>query len=371
MDPSLVPTEDNYQRLVTEFGTALITDSLLTQLEELILARGKQLHPLLKRKIFFSHRSLEDIIKCLQEKKQFYLYTGRGPSSAALHLGHLIPFMLTQYLQDVFDVEVVIQLTDDEKFLSRELTYDECRHFAIENAKDILAVGFNPKKTFIFRNTDYYGTLYPNILQLERHITLNKIQATFGFEGTDNIGKYAFPVAEMAPALSTSFPHLFGTQKIPCLIPCAIDQDPFFRLIRDITPKLGYSKPAVLHAKYLPGLQGINAKMSASDLTTAIFVTDTPAQIKNKINKYAFSGGRATKEEHQRLGADLSVDVPFHYISILHPDDAKIEQIRQDYGSGKMLTSEIKKELITLLTEIVIKHQDARAKITDDIFKVR
>lgn len=46
----------------------------------------------------------------------------QGPSSEALHLGHLIPFMFTQYLQEAFQVPLVIQLTDDEKALWRSAT---------------------------------------------------------------------------------------------------------------------------------------------------------------------------------------------------------------------------------------------------------
>ena len=42
--------------------------------------------------------------------------------------------------------------------------------------------------------------------------------------------------------------------------------------------------------------------MSASDPTSAIFVTDTPKQIKTKINKHAFSGGRDTEAEHREKG---------------------------------------------------------------------
>lgn len=29
--------------------------------------------------------------------KQFYLYTGRGPSSESMHLGHMVPFVFCQY----------------------------------------------------------------------------------------------------------------------------------------------------------------------------------------------------------------------------------------------------------------------------------
>lgn len=51
------------------------------------------------------------ILDRYEQKKPFYLYTGRGPSSDSMHLGHMIPFIFTQWLQDVFDCPLVIQLT--------------------------------------------------------------------------------------------------------------------------------------------------------------------------------------------------------------------------------------------------------------------
>ena len=50
-------------------------------------------------------------------------------------------------------------------------------------------------------------------------------------------------------------------------------------------------------------MQGEGGKMSASIPNSAIFVTDSPAQIKKKVNKYAFSGGGETVEEHREKGA--------------------------------------------------------------------
>jgi len=47
--------------------------------------------------------------------------------------------------------------------------------------------------------------------------------------------------------------------------------------------------------------------MSASNNNSAIYLTDTPEEIKHKIHAYAFSGGRATLKEHRELGADLEV----------------------------------------------------------------
>lgn len=72
------------------------------------------------------------------------------------------------------------------------------------------------------------------------------------------------------------------------LIPCAIDQDPYFRLTREVADKLHYAKPSMVHMRFLDALQGPGSKMSASDLTSAIFLNDTPKSIKNKINKFVF-----------------------------------------------------------------------------------
>jgi len=65
--------------------------------------------------------------------------------------------MVCRYLQDVFKVPLVIQLTDDEKFFWKNLSIDECRRLARENAKDIIACGFDISKTFIFSDFNYVG----------------------------------------------------------------------------------------------------------------------------------------------------------------------------------------------------------------------
>lgn len=43
-------------------------------------------------------------------------------------------------------------------------------------------------------------------------------------------------------------------------------------------------------------------------------MTDTPKEIAKKINSHAFSGGGKTKEEQEKYGANLEVDIPYHYL---------------------------------------------------------
>ena len=358
----------DYDKLVKEFGCSLISPELIQKFET---TTGQKAHLLLRRGHFFTHRDFDVILDLYSQAKPFYIYTGRGPSSSSLHIGHIIPFMFTKYLQDVFDVPVVIQITDDEKFLyTPTMELDISRKSAIENIKDIIAVGFNPEKTFIFQDTEYIGSMYMNAIKVQKMLTLNQIQGIFGFSDSDNIGKYAFPAMQAVPSFSNTFPHIFGTNtKVPCLIPMGIDQDPYFRMTRDIAHRMKYMKPSCIHSKFIPALQGANGKMSASDPKSAIFLTDTSDEIKSKINKYAFSGGKDTAEEQKKFGANLDIDVSYQYLKFFMEDDANLLEIGEKYKKGEMLTGEIKAILIGIVQAFVMKHQKARAMVTDEVVK--
>jgi len=149
---------------------------------------------------------------------------------------------------------------------------------------DIIAIGFDITKTFIFSDLEYLGHLYPTVLRIQKCITANAAKKAFGFDDSYNIGQFAFPAVQAAPSFPIAFPvPLRGRSDLMCLIPCAIDQDPYFRLTRDVAPRLGYHKPALIHSKFFPALQGSTGKMSASDSATAIYLTDNPKEIATKV----------------------------------------------------------------------------------------
>jgi tryptophanyl-tRNA synthetase len=130
--------------------------------------------------------------------------------------------------------------------------------------------------------------MYPNIVKIQSAVTFNQIKGIFGFDDSSSCGKIAFPAIQAAPSFSSSFPHIFGhdiNKQVPCLIPCGIDQDPYFRMTRDVAPKIGFLKPSLIHSKFVPGLKGPRSKMSASDPSSAIFVSDSPKEIANKVNQ--------------------------------------------------------------------------------------
>ncbi|KAG7194606.1 tryptophan--tRNA ligase [Scheffersomyces spartinae] len=359
--------EIDYDKLVKQFGTKAINEDTLARFRAVT---GSEPHPFLKRGVFFSERDLTKILDMYEHGEPFFLYTGRGPLSDSMHLGHMIPFIFTKWLQEVFDVPLVVELTDDEKFLFKpKLTINDVKKFAKDNCKDIIAVGFNPENTFIFSDLEYMGgALYENVVRISRQITTSTAKAVFGFQDLDCIGKIHFALIQIATAFPSSFPDVLGLpEKTPCLIPCAIDQDPYFRVCRDVADKLKFSKPALIHAKFFPALQGATTKMSASDATTTIFMGDTPKQIQKKINKYAFSGGRTSVEEHRKYGGNPDVDVAYQYLSFFSEDDEKLANLAESYRKGDLLSGELKKECIEVLQEFVSAYQTRRAAVTDEV----
>jgi tryptophanyl-tRNA synthetase len=130
--------------------------------------------------------------------------------------------------------------------------------------QDIIACGFEEKKTFIFSDLNYMGNMYRTVCKIQKCVTFNQARGIFGFEGGSNIGQVAFPAIQAAPSFAAAFPKVLGgseewayskeAAKFQCLIPCAIDQDPYFRMTRDVAPRLGYLKPALIHSKFFPAL---------------------------------------------------------------------------------------------------------------------
>ncbi|KAI1113721.1 tryptophanyl-tRNA synthetase [Nemania sp. NC0429] len=363
----------DYNKLVEEFGTKLIDQDILDRFERVT---GHKPHRFLRRQIVFSHRELEVILDRHEKGEPFFLYTGRGPSSDSMHIGHTQIFDFCKWLQDVFDVPLVVMLTDDEKFLfSEKRTVEEVIGYSKDNCKDIIAIGFDPDKTFIFSDYEFMGgAFYRNVTRFSKLVTYNVAKAVFGFNDSTNIGKIHFASIQGSTAFATSFPHIFGddekeSAKIPALIPCAIDQDPYFRLTRDCATRLKYAKPSLMHSRFLDALQGPGSKMSASIDTSAIFMKDTPNQIKNKINKYAFSGGQETAEQQRELGGNPDVDVAYQYLQFFMEDDEELAKLGQDYREGKLLTGELKAICIKHLQEYVATFQGRRTKATDDVVK--
>jgi tryptophanyl-tRNA synthetase len=351
----------DYERLIHEFGTQPLTNELLQRLAKYT----GSLHIQLRRKLFFSHRDLDTVLDLYEKGTKFVLYTGRGPSGP-VHIGHLVPWIFTKHLQDAFDTRLYFQMTDDEKFLvDDERMLAETTETGYDNALDLVALGFEPKNTFIIYDVQDIDLLYDIALEVAKRITYSTAKATFGFQESTNLGWVFWPAVQAVPC----FIHKKLTgENVPALIPAAIDQDPYWRITRDIAPRLGYFKPAQIHNRFLPGL-GIGGKMSASEPDTAIFTVDPPDVVKRKVWN-AFTGGKGTVAEQRKEGANPDVCSVYQYfLYLFEEDDKKLAERERQCKTGGILCGECKRDLTERINRFLAEHQKRRERARDKIEK--
>jgi tryptophanyl-tRNA synthetase len=182
MTPWAVKGKVNYMAQITKFGTSAIDGRLIERWER--VTKTKVTH-FIRRGLVFSHQDIDKLLDCVEQGIPVYLYTGRGPSSDTMHLGHMVPFKLTAYLQKALNCIVVIQMSDDEKYFYKNgagpIDLDTYRKYSYSNAKDIIACGFDPNKTFIFSNLEYNANdLYFNNVLLMKATNMATIKSIYG-----------------------------------------------------------------------------------------------------------------------------------------------------------------------------------------------
>ena len=348
--PWEVTGDIDYELLQQKFGTTPIDDVLLAR-----MGKYGEIHPMLRRGIFYSHRDFNILLDEYEKNKEFMLYTGRGPSGNT-HLGHMMPWIFNKWIQDVFKVPMLFQMTDDEKFLFKDLTLHDTRSMAYENALDFVALGFDPDKTKIILDTENINKLYPIALKVAKKITFSTAKAVFGFGNSTNIGSIFFTTMQTAPAF---LPTETEGRQIPCLIPCGIDQDPHFRVTRDVALGLNYPKPSMLYCKMFPGLGG-GDKMSSSDENATIYTTDLPKAVKKKVGR-AFTGGCVSIDEQKKNGGNPEVCAVFKYnYYMFEKDDCKLDEMAQKCRNGEILCGECKIALTEKINVFLEGHQAKR-----------
>jgi len=350
--------DKTYIKLIEKFGTQSISQDLIEKIKKLT----GEIHPLIKSQYFFSHRDMDWLLNKYENGEHFYLYTGRGPSGF-IHLGHLLPWLFTKYLQDKFGAKLLFQITDDEKFLyNLGATKETISKYTSENILDIIAIGFNPDLTRIIVDTKHIHHLYPIATEIARKITFSTAKAVFGFTNTTNIGMIGFPSIQAAPCF---LPSIIEKTPTPVLIPAAIDQDPYWRITRDIATKLGFYKPAQIHSKFLLSLSR-DSKMSSSRPETAILTTDEPEIVEKKVLS-SFTGGQATISLQKKLGGNADICPVYDYLKYFFDNEKESLERYLRCKSGNLLCGECKSDLANNTRDFIIEFQQKRDEAKDKV----
>jgi len=310
-----------------------------------------------KNKIMASHRDFDKFFSALKKQEKCAILSGVN-ASGTLHLGHKAVFDTNLFFQKKYNLPVFIPISDDESYVTGKVkTQEESLKNSKRLAKELIAYGFNPKKTF-FIIDQIYTNIYNLAIKLSKKINYSEIKATYGYKPEENIGLHFYPAVQSAHII---FPQ--EKYNIPnVLVPIGPDEDAHIRISRDIASRFNYKKSSILHAKFLPGIDG--TKMSTSKPNTAIFLSDDEKTIRKKISK-AFSGGQPTIEEHKKLGGNPEVDISCIYLKSLFLTPEKYKKIEDKYKKGELLSKDVKQLFADEAVKFIKNFQNNLKKISD------
>jgi len=349
----------DYDKLFKQFGIKELTHLPKIFTDNILFRKGT----------IFAHRDFKRIIEAIEQKKPFVMMTGLMPTGK-FHIGHMLLALQMIFYQKL-GAKIYIAVADVEAHNARNQSFEESRKIAIEEyITNYIALGLKPCEIYFQseRSTDSKKTnaYYRLENELSRYVTFNEFKAVYG---DITPGKMLAALLQASDMLHPQLKEFEGP--MPVVIPVGIDQDPHIRLARDICKRAKdykFVQISSTYHKFMPGLSG--GKMSASDPKSFIALTDTPKEAAKKINKYAFSGGQPTLEEHRKKGGNPEVDISYQYLNLFfEQDDKKLEKIYEDYKSGKLLSGELKKILIDKLSKFLEAHQKKREDAKKSLHK--
>jgi tryptophanyl-tRNA synthetase len=342
--------EDNI-KLVEQFGAKKITE--LKELPEIQAFRSG---------LIYSHRDFDVFYKNLLGGAKSAIVSGLNANSTSLHIGHMAVFDVNKALQEKYKLNLFAPLSDDESYVTGKINnQEEGLRNALFLTKSLIGYGFD-----IYRTKTIIDQIYTNIynlaFKLSRNVTMSTIKAVYNYTDSDNVGLNFYPAVQSAHVL---FPQALGYKNV--LVPISCDEDAHLRVSRDVANKYGFEKVAVIHSRFLPGIDG--KKMSKSK-GNSIFFTDTEKEIKRKIGM-AFSGGRTSIEEHRRLGGIPEADVAYLYLKYIFMSAGESKELYEEYRKGKLLTGELKQILFEKVMKRVEEFNARYNKVTaKDMAKV-
>ncbi|MBW2987738.1 tryptophan--tRNA ligase [Candidatus Woesearchaeota archaeon] len=341
---------ESNKKLVNEFGAGVLKDIIDQCPNFYTFQRG----------LIYTHRDFDQYMQAIKKRKKVAIVSGVN-ASGKLHIGHKIVFDTNLYFQKEYDIPVFIPISDDESYVAGKVkTQEEGLKNSLILAKELLAYGFDPHKTF-FIIDQIFTNVYNFAIKLSRGTTMSALRAVYGYNMEDNCGLFFYPAVQSAHILMPQLKEHGGHDHV--LVPIGPDEDAHIRIGRDLAPKFGLVKPAILHAFFIPGLKG--GKMSTTDPGSAIFLEDDPKTAKAKIMK-AKTGGRETADLQKKYGADFEICMVYKYLELFYLRKDEILDLQRQCKGGGILCGECKKRLASHVEEDLKDFQERLEKVKDE-----
>ncbi len=302
--------------------------------------------------------------------------TGDTPTGR-LHLGHWVGSVANRVaMQDEYDCFFLI--ANMHAFTTRADKPGEIRESTIEIVKDWLSAGVDPERSTFVLQTEvpaiaelswFFSMLIP-FNRVMRNPTLKTEIDTKGLGDTYPFGFPMYTVGQCADILAFR----------PDWVPVGEDQVAHIELCREVARKFDvtycgvnskaededfekeggvFPIPRALVGKVgrLVGTDGTN-KMSKS-LNNAIFLSDTPKQVKKKIGQMYPGQSREPTEP-----GNVEINPVFGYADTFIEDEAQVAELKDRYRKGDNLgDGHVKAAVIEAVNELLDPMRERRAAL--------
>lgn len=223
----------------------------------------------------------DEVEAILKEKPNFNFYYGTAPTGP-FHFAYMIPLnkvielaklggngtvLLADYHAHLDD-----QKTSFEQMDIRSKYYEECIRGVF--GKDAKLVKYVRGSSYQ-NKPDYVEDLFKVAAKVTTNRALRAASEVVRMSGDAKVSGLMYPLLQILDVKYLKADITVG----------GIDQRNIYMLGREHLESLGYKKGSYIFMPLLPSLKGGGAKMSASDPSTHVRVTDSPADIKSKIKK--------------------------------------------------------------------------------------
>jgi len=355
LDPWGTSHVKNYDRLMKQFGIEPLTSELAKRLP--------YQHRLIRRKLIFGHRDLEAMVRAIESDVEYAVMTGIKPSGE-FHLGTKLTSEEFIYFVSLSPkARGFFAIADLEAYADNKIPLEESYRIALGNLMDMLALGLDPKRVYVYRQSEEMPVLRLAFI-FSRAVTYNTLEAIYG---PRPFGLYFSALVQAGDILNPQLPH-HGGPKLT-LVPVGADQDPHIRLTRDLAARyrdeFGFLPPAATYHRLLRDLTG-QEKMSKRNPMGILYLNESLESAKVKVMN-ALTGGRATAAEQRKLGGEPEKCVVFVELLSAHflEDDKLLEEWYWNCKTGRVLCGECKARAWEIIGSWLRAHQEKRAKMRD------
>jgi tryptophanyl-tRNA synthetase len=343
----------DYERLVKEFGIEPMSEfypNLPEELHDNFMTRG----------IMFGHTDIGKVFEAIKQKKPFAIMTGIK-TTGKYHVGSLSTCHEVIYFQKLGGF-VYFCLADLEAFATNQIPLTEQTEIAIDNIADILALGLDPERAYIYRQSTEPIVQRVGLLASST-VTMNKLRSTYGEKS--HLGYYNSALVQVADIL---LPQIKGGP-MPTVTPIGADQAPHSRLTREIARKPAFADynfvdPSFTFHIMMQGIDGSD-KMAKRNPMSVFTFDESMKDIKKKINN-ALTGGRDTAAEQREKGADPTNCRVYDLLSFMfeESDEALLERNRA-CRSGEILCGHCKKYLLENIETFRADHLEKKKNMRE------